>query len=52
MQRREIIDSTTDEAFLLPRKYINVPKSMTNLDNFKKDVLHGTVFENDGSRIP
>lgn len=27
-----------------PSKHINIPKRVTNLDDFQKDVLHRTVF--------
>jgi hypothetical protein len=44
-ESRKEKEESTEKVFLLPRKYINNLNRVINLENFQKDVLHGTVFE-------
>jgi hypothetical protein len=43
MQRN--LSAQGDPVFVSPRKKINMPKKVTNLDDFNKDVVRRTVLD-------
>jgi hypothetical protein len=42
---RQNREEGTEKVFLSPRKHINIPKRVTNLDESQKHALRRTVFE-------